>query len=526
MIGRYCKKFICGLFAVTAILLCPVVASADLGLAALIGGLSAVGVDVAATVGVTGAAAALLSWMSNEGFSVQGVVTGIADGYIKVGEDSVIIDGVQYDSIFLDPQFALSLHTQAFDFITQKAITDNSQGILATGAGFWRGIPIYNINNLNRSQTFVLSEGLSTVGDVTFNYYRNGSNRWDLTINYGNNLTDQLNYTGTPPKLLYFKSDDGGSSIRYRTTSVPGSGTYSTAYINSNASGVPSNPFEFDYVSGVIDVTPITSNTGFLTYIPNSVINNYGITAGTYTVDGGSGEDTILDILAAIDSAFEQGFLKGSEFVSEVVPPVPVPTTPLGEVPFDEWVDTFGQSVYSRLDQQTEYLDIIGGAGEDAVQAIDTYGQSIVEELENTQTVVDTAGQSIVDGLADVETAVDTVGQSVDTLTDTVEAVGEGVDSIAESMTDVIEAVQTHPLDLFDAFLDGFTSIPFVRDLFDSFKRHVGIWHYVVEWLSCIKQVFLFFFGIMSDVAYCLVVPVYALIAGSICLALYKRFGR
>ena len=54
----------------------------------------------------------------------------------------------------------------------------------------------------------------------------------------------------------------------------------------------------------------------------------------------------------------------------------------------------------------------------------------------------------------------------------------------------------------------------------------MGLWHYVVEWLASVNAPFVWIFGVMSGASANMVLPIYATLAGSICIAIYKALGR
>lgn len=504
--------------------------SADLlGGAGLLGsGLSAVGVDLLA--GGSATAGALAPWLNGE-YSIIGSLTGVADGYIKVKDDSVFIDGVEYQSIFLDPSMAQELHTQIFDFVTQKAIVSNSSGILATGDGYAGSTPIYKVGSLYYSSSVSVPFDIGTYNlfeDLSIRIYEQSYQNIAKDILKSENVVSsafyQRNYQY--PQLFRLQLQNSSSIEAYLVfKSLDASGF--SGPISGTAIPYTKSAFNYSYVSGVIDAEPLPVDYGFHALVPVNAVSYAGISPGTYVIDGGSGTDTVIQLIELLDQLYGQEAILNPEFAQDVVPPAPIPDYSLGELPYEDFIDTFGQSVYSKLDTINQSVDTLGGIiegqGEDIITAVDTAGQSVLDGLSDVEGAIDTAGQSIVDGLSDVEGAIESGTAEV---VESVDAVAEAVDALEGTLEAVHESILSHPLDLFSAFLDRLTNIPVLRDFFDNIKRHVGIWHYVVEWLQCIGTFLSFFIGLFADVAYCMVVPIYACIAGSICLALYKRFGR
>ena len=543
-----------------------VFASADIvGGAGLLGSaLGSLGVDLLA--GGSATMATLAPWLNSD-YSIRGILTGVADGFIKVNDDSVIIDGVEYQSIFLDPLMAAELHTQAFDFITQKAITDNSSGILASGVGYWDGLPVYSgvswpsvsVSNSTQLVNYPLSFGSYVLGNNTTlelnpNPSISNSGYWQILYN-GVELkrvpaSGYVNLLGNIP--IGFAISNSGSQF-YNLNSDGQSGSLSTF---RGASLYDSDSFTYSYVSSTIDVSPLPTNYGFSAYIPAADLSGAGIVAGTYYNDNDLA--VVNQLIDLLDKAYADQVIENVEWSEETQPVPPVPDTTIADTAYadlhDEMVDIKNNQAHANtaLDNIDSNIDVLGRtvdnidstltdiegkvthAETEIVDALDTAGQSVVDGLSDVEGAIDTAGQAVVDGLSDVEGAVDTAGQSV---VDSVEAqtqaleqsisdVADKVESLDTTVDEVIEKIESHPLDLFGAFLDRLTQIPVLRDLFNGIKQHVGIWHYVVEWLQCIGTFLSFFIGLFADVAYCMVVPIYACVAGAICLAFYKRFGR
>lgn len=471
--------------------------------------LGSLGVDL---FGGAAGIGALAPWLSSD-FSIIGALTGVADGYIKVNDDSVIIDGVEYQSIFLDPSMAAELHTQAFDFITQKAITSNTSGLLADGVGYCHGVPMYRDSQRNIQSAFYnLFTGGNQIGEYIINVTPAPTTLHPAEVQVQMTYPHSSLAVGDAPCQFYIEY-----SGSYRCRVKWPSGSSALAYTDFT-----SNPFTYTYSAGTIDATPLPVDYGFRALVPTQTLSQAGYVPGTYVIDGGTGTDEVRELIELLDQIYAQDQIKDGEFIEEIVPPVPPQPidTPMGDLPYQDFLDTFGQSVYGKLDSISDGIDTVGqvidGVGTDVIEAIDTAGQSVLDGLSDVEGAIDTAGQSVVDS----------VEESTGIIEEAIEAVEAKVDELADSIEEVIEEIMTHPLDLFSAWLDRLPEIPAIKDIFDGIKRHVGIWHYVVEWLGCIGTFLAFFIGLFGDVAYCMVVPIYACVAGAICLAFYKRFAR
>lgn len=522
--------------------------------------------DIGVTLGVSGGAtlATFLPWLNN-GYSVSGAFTGIADGYIKISGDTTYIDGVAHQKVWIDPSFAQSLHTQLFDFNTQYNIVSNTSGIIANGIGYYGGIGVYNINNVIRTQSWNINAlGTFSVGNIGLSVRKSSGDYYLVDVVYPDGITErQVNGSQKLPLEQFIFKDSQNRWYR-RSTAISGSPLIYDFLLNS--SYYIENAFEYDYVSQNIDATPLTENEGFKLYIPENTVIQAGIQAGTYTNDAGSGLATILQILQMLDEAYKDELVKQAEF-AEDVEPVPPPT-------YDTISDTSYEVLHNELvqiknaqAQENANTDLIGQSVENIEDTVDLIGQSAssidytLTDIEGRLANMHTDTIDILEDISDVigtqtdtlEGAIDILGQtassidstltdiegqlvtdhtetieSIEDATQAIEAVESAVEaqttSITSSIAEVLEQVITHPLDLFGSMLDGITEIFSVT--FQNIKRHLGIWHYVVEWLASIGAIFSFYFGVMNGTSYYMVLPIYAAIAGAICLALYKRFGR
>lgn len=184
------------------------------------------------------------------------------------------------------------------------------------------------------------------------------------------------------------------------------------------------------------------------------------------------------------------------------------------------------QDTLDNISDDTSLADIesaLSTASTAIVSAINAQNSVISSESDDIQgTITSTAGT--IGGI--LERVRQGIESGVLTLSQAIALVRQAVSSLQDVLEGVLEAVITHPLDLMVPFLDNFTLHGGIGGILDSFKENVGIWHYVVEWLGSIMGVFTFFFGLMNSTSYYIVLPFYAMIAGAICLAFYKRFGR
>lgn len=517
MLKRGCKYLISLGFIAALFSAWSTFAFADPFAGAVVGAMGAMG----ATIGNTGATTAAFSDFISNGNTSDPYqsLDPTKDYYIRYKKNAYVDPdtGFHYDEVWYSNEFAKVFQDEGIAFLNDNSIQPNSSDILKSGFGYLDGIPLYedSVNTL-RTQYYYFAEnvaGSGSVGNATYEitYNDTATNPYNnVALTFSNGSVVRSSSTGIKN---HFSISRQAGSWRYHVTKASGSSsTYnipSSVYTNL----LVEESFEFDYVAASIDITPITSNKGLRVYVPAGTIDS-SVQTGLYRYNHGGSNTDIEKINNGVTDGAGNDSIFLPEFTIEpepeptptitpepTIPPVPI-DTPLGEVPYDDFIDTFGQSIYSKLDSIRNVAD--------------TIGQRIESILEDVETAIDTAGQSI-EGA--IDSAVGTIGGI---LTD----IKNAILSIPQYLTQILEAVITHPLDMFDAFLDAFMEHSGIGGLLDELKERLGIWHYVVEWLQCIGGVFRFFFGIMSSVAYCMVVPIYALVAGSICLAIYKRFGR
>lgn len=430
-------------------------------------------------------------------------VGGFDDNIVHVRKNTTTIDNVDYDTVYFDRELSEYFRDEGIAYLTDKGYTDNQTYEVPWVVKEFDGFPLVQdgafqvfdcgtIPLTNGATGFVggTAYSVSYTQDASAAYItftREGvSSMMEVYVaqTSGGSAVIRGEITGDWPPV-----SGGNNGLGYMYWRVPYSNWSWAAGLNININDeIVYDTSAIDIYTGTIDTSQPPVDKLLSALIPTSYLSSIG--AGDYPITSGAGIDTLyqLNEAAAVDDTRQPDWRD-----LPVIPPTPppIPDTSLGDVPYEDFLDTFGQSVYNKIDETTD--------------AVDTAGQSIVGELEDTQSVIDTVGQSIVDAI---------------------EAVEDKIDSLIDSIADVLEAIMTHPLDLFSAWLDRLPEIPAIKDIFDGIKRHVGIWHYVVEWLGCIGTFLAFFIGLFGDVAYCMVVPIYACVAGAICLAFYKRFAR
>lgn len=431
-------------------------------------------------------------------------VGGFDDNIVHIRKYTTIIDNVDYDTVYFDRELSEYFRDEGIAYLNDKGYTDNQSYEVPWVVKEFDGFPLFDDGAFQAFDcgTIPLTNGaIGEIGETSYSVVKYSEQASEVYVTFSRDgisttLTVYLAQTSGGSAVIrgvitgsWPPVSGGSNGLGYKYWRVPYSNWSAAANMNINInSDIVYDTSAIDIYTGTIDTSQPPADKLLSALIPTSYLSSIG--AGDYPITSGAGIDTLyqLNEAAAVDDTRQPDWRD-----LPVIPPTPppIPDTNLGDVPYEDFLDTFGQSIYDKIDETTDAVDIAG--------------QSIVGELEDTQSVIDTVGQSIVEAIEAIETK---------------------IDSLIDSIADVLEAIMTHPLDLFSAWLDRLPEIPAIKDIFDGIKRHVGIWHYVVEWLGCIGTFLAFFIGLFGDVAYCMVVPIYACVAGAICLAFYKRFAR
>lgn len=159
--------------------------------------------------------------------------------------------------------------------------------------------------------------------------------------------------------------------------------------------------------------------------------------------------------------------------------------------------------------------------------------------------ILDSLNQLILDGdtssinaeiLDDVGTPVDTeqtisvtpwtaLNTWLSTISSTLTGIRTGIHTLVNSISNVgetiLEAVETGPIQLFQSVL-GLVQSSFAS-VFERIRSGLGIWRYVVSWFNTIISPFTFLSSVLPSGIW---LPVYASVAGSLVIAIFRRFGR
>lgn len=385
------------------------------------------------------------------------------------------------------------------DFIVNFAqthnVTDNSSGTV-TGISRYYDYP-FTHGDYGDTLGTAVSGGTYSFGPITFHIGNSAGGPGLYYYDIASPLTNQSSWTN-------FGSSFIGSDIV-----ISKNNRYGYIYIGYVNNGNLTNLFQVDngFSQGTtIGWTSDTVNTNVFNgwesakvKIPSSISQlQTGWTLSDFLNEldriwSGAGEDNII-----IEDSGDTP-----------VPPVPVPDTPLGEVPFNDWVDLWGQGIYQQLENQSDALDLIGSNGIDAI-----------EELES----IDTNTEDLVE-----------VAESIDTNIGIGNGILGGIRSLAQSAVNYLEGIAEHVGELVEEIVTGtvtliagiLNQIPQAFGvIFGPIKQASSIWHYVVEWITSIGAPFQFIWSMASGTSYYVILPVYASLAAAVVLAFFKRFGR
>ena len=457
----------------------------------------------------------------------------IDQSVIVVRPNKVTIDGVEYSEIWLGSSAANALRASGFDFTTAYNLIAN-QGTpvsYATGLGEVEGVPIYEVNGTRRSQTYNIAVGSShsdtlynSIGNwyvQTFHEYSPASTtyggRANTTGSFGNSWTTLNTGTGSPePDQAYLKMDTRYNPRRYYWHSVQANkdfGSYSTDFV--------SDPFEFDYTSGDIDAEPIEPEEGLLLRVP-SVYN-----------DGNPDSPYNYNIPEYVNTYPDSNNRNGRELVFD---PTLNPDFDIDLDMGNALGDLITAVILAKLaDLLGNDTDVIYAPMPDDDSPIEP---GIIDPLPDPDPAPDdpTPGTTIADTdwtlldelLRWIQSTIDSIRHITEALQTMLDSIIEGIndilDSIRELADKILEDIELGPAKLFDKALDILKTL--FLPLLLPIRAMMNLWHYVVEWIGSITTPFTWIFGIMSGTSGNMVLPIYALLAGGICISIYKALGR
>lgn len=430
---------------------------------------------------------------------------------IKVDKGVTTIDGVVYDELWIEPgTFTDGLKTNLFDFKTKWNILSGNAGTLATGVGFVNTIPVYSVNNETITQTE--SYPIENTGDY---------NIFDTFISRCINEELDENW-----RSFYIYSDSGVEIQAIRSYAYVGHtndswnriqivngnpilqqgfdnwGTSRWLNINGSTQYLTYTPgdFQFNYVSGIVpaEKADIPENYGLSIQIPHNQLQTFYNTYPQYNVDNSViniNQDNIdIDELtqAIFDRITSIDEIKSSWKETEEPEPEPEPAP----VP-DPEPDPFPNP------EVEPYPDPIPTGDE---------------------TIAETAWKHLITGIKNVFDNISIGNQAIQTIANFNNQIKNFLSNILSEIKQIGERIVEGDREWFEKVIDSIKA-PFLPWL-NIFKSGVSIWRYVVQWVSNISAPFAYFINILVNVNPILVSPFYAIAAGCVVIAIYRRFGR
>lgn len=394
-----------------------------------------------------------------------------------------------YDYIQVDIGDWLQAQT---DFISEFAsnynVQDDDNGIV-TVLKSWRGVEDQTRLDFvgptsGSTITFPHGISLTTSGGFTRIYLDGVLQSTVNGFTVGGRYYALYNLTGNTPFFQIHGADSGTRFVRFE---------------------LPTNEVDnsenISWDSGAVDLDKFDDWDSARVKIPSSI---------SQLQSGWTLEDFLNELNRIWTGAGEDNIIIENGSDSPVPPtPVPIPDTQLGQVPFDDWVDLWGQSIYEQLENQNQGIDFIGANGEDQLEELESIDNNL-EDLNQTAESIDTnigIGNGLLGGIRNL------VQSAVDYLEGIAEHVGELVEEIVEGTETLISGILNQIPQAFGV-------------IFTPIKQASTIWHYVVEWINSISAPFSFIWSMASGTSYYIVLPVYASLAAAVVLAFYKRFGK
>lgn len=256
---------------------------------------------------------------------------------IKVDQGVTTIDGVEYDEVFVDPgTFTSGLKTNLFDFKTKWNIISGQSGItLASGDGFYYGVPMYGSGNSIKSAKYSGFDYNSTyqTGNITVKI---GTKQTNTPISWtfpdGNGRSNYFGNYPAPYWVQYQMFSDGIGA------QIGNANNQKNAY---RFPGYTSDPFDYTYTSGIVPVeeSDIPENFGLSLMIPHDQLQTFYNLYPQYNVDNSviNIQQDQVDIDQLTQAIFDQitsmDEIKGEwKAAEEPVPPEPEPPGPAEDV--------------------------------------------------------------------------------------------------------------------------------------------------------------------------------------------------
>lgn len=389
---------------------------------------------------------------------------------IQIWDDYVTIDGQTYTDIWLSNEAASKFKTDGLDFSTAYSIASNTNGTFASGQGYLLGLPMFDLGGTAyRTQKFSFgTPGTFTVGGgtVTSSVEGNYNNpRYILTsddLNYSYNQRGSYGTTGTTQSTVQFVNDKNTSYFRPEYTYYDNNNILRTTSPSRQLEpqAIVTSPFDFDWVAGTIDAQPLDPDEGMLIRVPSDTPGLQTFITNNYYLT----EPTV------IDPSLDPNILLDIDDLADILAPI---------------------LVNLDNDDITFTINHTSPAPQPDVPIIDATVPQVVNPIIN-----------------EITNYGDQITQQIPQIIETIPTIDE-----------ICNNIDTAPYHDLDTGLDKLPTVllPFITDL----RSALGIWHYVTEWLSMIGTSFAFVTGALTGTA--IMTPIYAAIAGYMCIKVYRR---
>lgn len=458
----------------------------------------------------------------------------IDQSVIVVRPDKITIDGEPYTELWLGSDAANSLRASGFDFTTAyNILSEQSEAIsYASGSGTVGDIPIYQHGNEKYSPLYSGGQGIGS-NSV---YYFTGNATSTTPGNTSYYYTDDDSLLGEVGGRYYYgnRINVNSSNLPYVQQAYyidPNTGNYlyvSAGFINRAHASYNPSPFEFDYTSGIIDQDPLPPEKGLLLRVPPSYDDgdpdspyNYDIhdIVNTYpAVNDTNGHELVFDpsLNPDFDVDIDMGNALG-DIITAVI--------------LAKLADLLGDNtevVYAPMPEKDEPIDpgIIDPLPDpDPAPEDPTPGTTIADTDWTKLDEILRWIQSTIDSIRHLTESLQTMLDNIiEGINDIMQQIAEIPEAIRELADKILEDIELGPAKLFDKALDILKTL--FLPLLLPIRAMLNLWHYVVEWIQSINTPFTWIFGIMSGTSGNMVLPIYALLAGGICISIYKALGR
>ena len=448
---------------------------------------------------------------------------------IKIVEDTVVIDGVSYSDVWLGPDAAQSLRLQGLDFATAYNIASNQTDAIsyASGAGYSGDVPFYNYDGAIRTPEYSVSgPGSYDIGlfDVTYTSTSSSGGN-GIALNPNGTYSSQWSY-GNYQLPALFRNTITSNGSQFNVSLARKNATSSSYSWVTGSTEIPvqfdNTPFSFDYTSGVIDA-PVSQEDGLLVRVPTSYsdpqsgsvvydIHDFTVNFPDISQPGGHEVNIDPDLNPDFQTDIDLGngigdlllTIFGLDLLNKIINFAPEPATP-------------------EPGPQPGVIDPLPDP--DPAPDDPTPGTTIADTDWTKLDEILRWIQSTIDSIRHLTESLQTMLDSIfDAIQSAIQHIAEISEAIRELADKILEDIELGPSKVFRKALDILKSL--FLPLLLPIKAMMGLWHYVVEWVQSISSPFSWIFGFMAGTSYNMVLPIYAVLAGSICIAIYKVLGR